>query len=80
MHDPDHCGDCTLPCPALPHAEPGCTRGSCVIGRCKPGYRDCNGVAADGCEVDLQSDPESCGACDSACKSHLCNQGVCEAP
>ncbi len=48
--DPDNCGACGRKCPQLPHAQRGCGD-ACTIWRCEPGFRDCNGVVADGCEV-----------------------------
>lgn len=45
---------------------------------CTEGFADCNGDAADGCEVDLGSDPASCGACDRDCEGSPCNEGLCE--
>jgi hypothetical protein len=34
---------------------------------CQAGFADCNGVAADGCEVDLNASASHCGACGQAC-------------
>jgi hypothetical protein len=28
-------------------------------------YKDCNGVLSDGCEVNLYTDPNNCGACNA---------------
>src|SRR5204863_432549 len=33
------------------------------------GYADCDGTAADGCEVNLGSDPAHCGSCGGACST-----------
>ena len=30
---------------------------------CAPGFANCNGIATDGCEIDLGSDPAHCGSC-----------------
>lgn len=75
-----NCGACGNTCD-LPHATSICDNGTCAIDRCDDGYRDCNGVASDGCEVDITSDAQHCGGCDTACTSDndcLVNPGTCE--
>jgi hypothetical protein len=53
------------PC-ALPHATPTCARnGTCAIAACIGSWDDCDGEAANGCEIDLDNDLEHCGACDA---------------
>jgi len=75
--DPDNCGACGRRCPPLPYAERGCGD-DCTIWRCEPGHRDCNGVAADGCEVSALDDAANCGACGHACAApEICRNGVC---
>ena len=77
-----HCGACGNVC-NLPHvAEHACTGGACAIVTCAPGYRDCNGVASDGCEVDINTNTSHCGACLAACdlpntNAHTCVAGSC---
>ena len=34
---------------------------------CADGYDDCNGNAADGCEIDVANDVANCGSCDNDC-------------
>lgn len=51
-----------------------CDGGACV---CRAPKADCNGSLADGCEVDLRSDPDNCGACFHSCFGGECNKGVC---
>ena len=61
----------------LPHAKRGCGD-VCTIWRCEPGYRDCNGVVDDGCEVKALDDAANCGACGHACAAReKCHDGVC---
>lgn len=78
--DVNHCGGCAATC-ALANATPACSGGSCVISHCDTGYADCNGRAADGCEVELSNDQNNCGACQSACAlanaSSACVDGAC---
>ena len=45
------------------HATPACREGACAVGACAASMADCNGVAADGCEVDLRTSPANCGGC-----------------
>jgi hypothetical protein len=64
--DPSNCGACASPC-TLAHATSNCTGGNCAVTMCSAGYRDCNAMAADGCEVDIETDPMHCGSCTSPC-------------
>ena len=61
------CGACGKKC------TPENATGSCVQGVCKakcaPGFADCDGNKANGCEADLNS-PETCGDCDTACSAN----------
>jgi hypothetical protein len=75
--DPSHCGACGNQCPGLPNAEPTCVGGGCSV-ECSDGYKDCNNVLLDGCEADLASDSQNCGACGNACQPGLaCVNGSC---
>jgi hypothetical protein len=75
--DPDHCGSCSRKCPEMPHAQRGCGD-TCTIWRCDNGYGDCNGTAADGCEVNTQTDAANCGRCGTACgPGQKCRHGEC---
>ncbi len=75
---PDIYGGCDTAC-ALPHAISGCAGGACAVTRCTTGYADCNGVAADGCEVNTASDPANCGACGVACPARANASTTCVA-
>ena len=49
---------------------------------CAPGFVDCNGDTADGCEVDTRTDPMHCGACRARCvldhaTTAACDMGSC---
>jgi hypothetical protein len=45
---------------------------------CQQGRADCNGLAADGCEIDLTSDATSCGVCGHGCQGGPCQSGLCQ--
>lgn len=65
--DPDHCGGCGLSC-VLPDATARCDDGECLVAACTdPNLGDCDGVGSNGCETDLTTTVEHCGACGNAC-------------
>ncbi len=75
------CGACGRTC-ALPHAASACTAaGACAVAACDAGWANCDNNAANGCEVDLNTDSARCGACTGrACPSgQLCQAGACVA-
>ncbi len=61
-----HCGGCGRAC-APAHATGACSAGGCSIAACESGWGDCDGVASNGCEVDLRSSTSHCGMCGNAC-------------
>ena len=44
---------------------------------CSATQADCNQLPADGCEVDLSTDPASCGSCGHSCLGGGCLDGRC---
>ncbi|MBM4378022.1 MAG: hypothetical protein FJ086_01785, partial [Deltaproteobacteria bacterium] len=76
----DNCGACGTVC-TTPNATPACPAGTCVVGACNPGFGDCNGQGADGCEVTLATDVAHCGTCGNACTfanaAPSCTAGMC---
>ncbi|MFO0606731.1 MAG: fibrinogen-like YCDxxxxGGGW domain-containing protein [Polyangiales bacterium] len=80
--DPRNCGACGRAC-ALPNvATNACSAGACVIGGCAAGFGDCNGTAADGCEVNVRgTDVTNCGGCGVRCvfanAAATCGSGTC---
>ncbi len=45
---------------------------------CPQGRADCNADPDDGCEIDLMTDPDHCGDCDTACETgQTCSNGTC---
>ncbi|EYF06307.1 Hypothetical protein CAP_2185 [Chondromyces apiculatus DSM 436] len=75
-----HCGSCGNACPAIANGTSTCTGGTCGL-TCQPGFADCNGNLADGCEVNLQGNTANCGACGTTCGiangTSACTGGVC---
>jgi hypothetical protein len=74
-----NCGACGLQCHGAPHASGHCqsaARPTCAL-VCEAGWADCDGVASNGCETRLLSDPNNCGACGTHCSSGACNNGSC---
>jgi hypothetical protein len=73
---------CPLPNAIATRTFAGAGYGPCVLSRCVPGYADCDGVSADGCEVAIQSDANHCGSCGHVCQAGAigvaaCAAGVC---
>lgn len=68
--DPHSCGGCGVDCTTIAANQNNtvafCSYGSCDYG-CAQGWGDCDGDPKNGCEVNLNSDPKSCGACGKSC-------------
>jgi hypothetical protein len=66
---------------AADSADSVCFAGRCQIVGCLADTRDCDGLAANGCET-LPSDPNHCGSCGRRCAlanaDSVCNAGACE--
>jgi hypothetical protein len=76
------CGDvCALPnadalCQPNPMAGPPSV---CALVSCNGGFADCDMMAANGCEVDTNTDPNNCGSCGNPCgPGQMCAGGVCQ--
>jgi hypothetical protein len=76
--DVRHCGRCGNACPSGPRATATCEGGRCGI-RCEPGFADCDGNPANGCEVDLTTATAHCGRCGNACPAGPGATAVCSA-
>ncbi|HEX4445081.1 MAG TPA: hypothetical protein VH044_00030 [Polyangiaceae bacterium] len=75
-----NCRFCGNAC-SFANAAASCQAGTCQLGACNDGFANCNGTASDGCEVDLGSTTNHCGACAVACTnangSTSCSGGAC---
>jgi hypothetical protein len=77
--DAAHCGGCGLACVAGPNTGGvACRGGACVGAGCLPGFADCDGDPATGCETALGT-TDDCGACGDACPGIENGEPVCEA-
>jgi hypothetical protein len=80
LTDPNHCGACGRVC-NLSGATSRCTDGQCQIEACLPGRADCDGIAANGCEVVLATNATHCGRCNNRCQfpnaSAVCEENEC---
>jgi eukaryotic-like serine/threonine-protein kinase len=73
-----HCGTCGNACRAGANQEAACRGGACAAA-CHPGFADCNGNAADGCETDVRKDEHNCGGCGKSCAAPTGGSVSCEA-
>jgi hypothetical protein len=76
-----HCGGCGRACATRPNTVGSCAAGACAYA-CVAGFADCDGNAANGCEVNVAADTSNCGACRTACPAATgggasCTAGVC---
>jgi hypothetical protein len=73
-----NCGACGSRCgPA--HSMPACLNGQCGIVGCNPGWADCDGQVANGCETNIAADAANCGMCGNRCPMNQANclSGAC---
>lgn len=66
----DSCGT------AGPNSSMTCATSGCTL-VCNLTWGDCDGVASNGCEHDVWSDPLNCGVCGKNCYGGTCSAGVC---
>lgn len=75
--DVRHCGACGAAC-APANATGSCTAGACGVASCNPGFANCDGVASNGCEVNLANSSANCGTRGRACGVGMtCRFGRC---
>src|SRR5262249_29888051 len=65
-NDAANCGKCGMAC-SFANAQGGCVGGQCGIFQCNPGFGNCDNNAANGCEVNLNTDANNCQACGNVC-------------
>ncbi len=77
-NDVDNCGACDNTCSISHGTTISCSDGECEI-ICDDGWADCDGGPSNGCETDISSNENSCGACGEACPpGYICVGGSCE--
>ncbi|MEM9188270.1 MAG: hypothetical protein AAGF12_03800 [Myxococcota bacterium] len=78
--DPLNCGGCNNNCD-LPNVDVhGCDATGCTIVSCDMNFGDCDGVASNGCEVDLLTSAKFCGGCaatNECTMGDACVNGMC---
>jgi hypothetical protein len=79
--DPTHCGTCATVC-SYANASATCNVGMCQIASCNAGFANCDGNAGNGCENNLNTNANNCGACGTMCPNRpnsapLCSAGTC---
>lgn len=76
--DPANCGGCNTVCGTTNTAfPPTCNAGKCEF-TCNTGFAHCGTVAQAGCETDLMTNPDHCGACGHSCLGGACEGGKCK--
>ncbi len=76
--DTANCGGCGVVC-SFPNATPACVNGGCMPMSCNPGFGDCDGIAANGCETSTQTSAANCGGCNLTCgQGFTCQNGACQ--
>jgi len=71
---PASCGSCTTDCTGRANTTgAGCNMGACEV-TCSPGFRNCDGMVGNGCEVNITT-PTNCGGCGTNCGA-LANVGT----
>lgn len=80
-----HCGGCKNPC-TIPNGSPKCEAGRCQVKTCAGTFRDCDGEPKNGCEINVATSTDNCGACGTDCASKyahasaMCSGSSCGSP
>lgn len=90
LTDDAHCGECGHGCPGAGPVSSDYQglnlAGRCIDGKCEltcpSGFKDCNGLVDDGCEVAYSSNVDNCGGCGIVCPTRSngtrsCAGGIC---
>ncbi|KYF77810.1 hypothetical protein BE11_40005 [Sorangium cellulosum] len=79
--DPENCGTCGGLC-TVANGTGKCTATGCAIDGCAPGFADCGGGYADGCETSTDTSLSHCGGCGETCTiaggTPKCEAGDCK--
>jgi len=67
--DVNNCGFCGNKCDLLNVGFQKCEGGQCVVAACKPGFKDCDAIAATGCEFEVKI--EECNGFDDDCDKEI---------
>jgi hypothetical protein len=78
QRDLSNCGSCGNVC-TVADGTPRCVGGECLVATCDPDHGDCDGLGSNGCETDLLTAVDHCGACGAACSGPdaACAGGEC---
>jgi alpha-tubulin suppressor-like RCC1 family protein len=69
---------CTTMFPTPAHGAVTCNSGACAL-TCTTGFGNCDTSIANGCEIDMRSNPLHCGTCARVCGGGAsCTASVCE--
>ena len=77
-----NCGACGTAC-SFPNAGASCAAGRCVLGTCNSGFGNCDGIAENGCETNLNTAVNHCSRCGNVCSTMtpglvpVCTAGTC---
>ena len=77
--DRTNCGRCANVCPTPTSGTTVCRTGTCMVSTCPAGTENCNGSAADGCEVTTNTDLNNCGGCGVRCPAVANGTASCSA-
>jgi hypothetical protein len=77
-----HCGFCGNAC-SFANGSAACVAGKCTLAGCNPGYGDCDGNPANGCEMATSVSVQNCGTCGKVCAGGAqaapdCVAGACQ--
>ena len=62
----------------IENGEGICQNGAIVVKSCNKGFADCDSDPSNGCEIDIMTDNDNCGACGKVCPSlEICVAGIC---
>lgn len=75
LHTLENCGGCRAIC-ETDNGTGACMGSTCTVVSCMAGFDDCDHMARNGCEADLQYNRLHCGVCGHVCPVS-CNEGVC---